>query len=167
MAAIEAQLPAGETARLLEAHPTLRIVDAAELRQLAGSGAEIGSHGVHHEMHTAGQPADVRARELSDSKRALEALLGKPCRAFAFPNGDILPESPDEAARAGYLAAFTTEEASADAGAPLHALPRIAAPGTLERFVRVFSFDGEAARGAAVPAGTRVPVPSSAGRRNA
>jgi len=141
MDAMESQLPAGETDRLVAAHPGLRMVDASELRQLAESGAEIGSHGVHHEMHNAVQPADVRARELAESRAALEALLGRPCRAFAFPNGDILRESPDEAARAGYAAAFTTEEASATPGVRPHALPRISAPESLERFVRVFSWE--------------------------
>jgi len=141
MTAMESQLPAGETDRLVADHPALRMLDAAELRQLADSGTEIGSHGVHHEMHNAAQPADVRARELAESRAALEALLGRPCRAFAFPNGDILQESPAEAARAGYRAAFTTEESSAVPGASLHALPRISAPGSLERFVRVFSWE--------------------------
>lgn len=149
MDAIEAQLPAGETERLVAAHPELRIVNADELRQLAGSGAEIGSHGVHHEMHHAAQPAEVRARELAESRRAIEALSGRACRSFAFPNGDILPESPAEAARAGYAAAFTTEEAAAAPGAPLHALPRISAPGTLERFVGVFAFEDPAPAAAA------------------
>jgi len=152
MESMEAQLPSGETERLLAAHPSLRIASAGELRQIASSGAEIGSHGVHHEMHHGGQPAHVRARELAESRAALEALVGRPCRAFAFPNGDILPESPAEAADAGYLAAFTTEEATARPGAPPHALPRISAPGSLERFVRAFSFEDA----------PRTPAPSSA-----
>ena len=158
MEAIEAQLPSGEADRLLAQRPHLRIVDAAGLRRLASAGAEVGSHGVHHEMHTAAQPKEVRERELLESKAALETLLGRPCRAFAFPNGDILANSPEEAARAGYLAAFTTREATALPGAPLHALPRIEAPGSLERFVRVFSFEDAAG----VPA--PVAAASSSGR---
>jgi peptidoglycan/xylan/chitin deacetylase (PgdA/CDA1 family) len=156
MEMVESQLPAGEAQRLLAGHPSLRMLDVAELRQLADSGAEVGSHGVHHEMHHAAQPAEVRARELAESKTALEALLGRPCRAFAFPNGDILRESPEEAARAGYVAAFTTEEASARPGAALHALPRISAPGSLERLVRVFAWEPAPSPRASAPAAAEV-----------
>ncbi|HEX4439964.1 MAG TPA: polysaccharide deacetylase family protein [Thermoanaerobaculia bacterium] len=166
MDAIEAQLPAGETERLVDRHPELRILSAEELRGLSGAGVEIGSHGVHHEMHHAGQPAEVRERELSQSISDLERLLGRPCRAFAFPNGDILDESPEEAARAGYLAAFTTEEGSAEPGAPLHALPRLSAPGSLDRFVQVFSFeDAPPARESS--ALSLVPQPDAGRRKDA
>jgi peptidoglycan/xylan/chitin deacetylase (PgdA/CDA1 family) len=161
MAAIEAQLPSGETERLIARHPGLRSLDVQELRRLSDSGVEIGSHGVHHEMHHAGQPADVRQRELSQSRADLQRLLGRPCRAFAFPNGDILDGSPAEAAAAGYLAAFTTEEGSAEPGAPLHALPRISAPGSLDRFVQVFSFEDAGPHAAAAAPSPSPAVPAA------
>ena len=88
MDAIRSQFPSGEPVRLLDRFPGLRILSWDQLSQLAGSGVAIGSHGVDHELHHERQPDLVRLCELVESKATLEKRLGRPCRAFAFPNGD-------------------------------------------------------------------------------
>jgi peptidoglycan/xylan/chitin deacetylase (PgdA/CDA1 family) len=47
---------------------------------------EIGAHGVSH-LLLASQPADVQWREISESKRHLEGILGRPVTSFAYPYG--------------------------------------------------------------------------------
>jgi peptidoglycan/xylan/chitin deacetylase (PgdA/CDA1 family) len=136
MEQIRAQFPSGEPLRLLQRFPSLRMLTWMELRELGAAGVEIGSHGVHHEAHHANQPAAERIRELCESRRELESLLSRPCRSFAFPNGDFVPESPKELADAGYSAAFTTEAGTVDANASRYLLPRLSAPHSLRAFVR-------------------------------
>jgi peptidoglycan/xylan/chitin deacetylase (PgdA/CDA1 family) len=136
MDGIRTQFPVGETERLLHRFPTMRMLNWTELRELSDAGVEIGSHGVHHEQHHANQPAADRIRELLESRRELEARLSRPCRAFAFPNGDYVPESPAELADTGYSAAFTTEPGTVERSAERFLLPRLAAPHALETFVR-------------------------------
>jgi peptidoglycan/xylan/chitin deacetylase (PgdA/CDA1 family) len=137
MAAIRCQFPAGESERLLSRFPSLRTLTWAELKQLAAEGVAIGSHGTNHDVHHSSQPREERLRELIESRRELEARLARPCRAFAYPNGDFVPESPEEAASAGYEAAFTTRVAPIDASTSRYLLPRLAAPNSLRRFVYV------------------------------
>jgi peptidoglycan/xylan/chitin deacetylase (PgdA/CDA1 family) len=136
MEEIRGRFPAGESQRLLERFPTMRMLNWAELRQLGAAGVEIGSHGVHHEAHHAKQPAADRLRELRESRRELETRLSRPCRAFAFPNGDYVPESPAELADAGYSAGFTTEPGTAEGSGERFLLPRLAAPHALQTLVR-------------------------------
>ena len=140
MAEIRAQYPAEESLRLIEAFPGLRMLSWIELGELARAGVEIGSHGVHHDLHHSWQPREERLRELSESRRTLESRLGRPCRSFAFPNGDYLAESEVETASAGYTAAFTTAGRTVAPNDSRHLLPRLAAPHSLQRFVRVHWF---------------------------
>ena len=54
MTQLRAQYPAGESDRLLEQSPWLRMLTWDELDQLGRSGVEIGSHGRHHEHDHSG-----------------------------------------------------------------------------------------------------------------
>jgi len=140
MAEIRVQFPAGESQRLLDEFPELLMLSWKQLGELAAAGVEIGSHGVHHNLHHPGQPREVRLRELCDSRRTLESQLNRPCRSFAFPNGDYVAESPEEAASAGYAIAFTTDGRTVASNDSRYLLPRLAAPRSLQRFVRVHWF---------------------------
>ncbi len=137
MESIRAQFPAGESSRLLARFQSLRMLTWKELEQLAGAGVAIGSHGVNHDAHHAEQPRAERLRALCESRREVEKRLSRPCRAFAYPNGNFVPESPEEAASAGYAAAFTTETTPIDRSTSRYLLPRLAAPQSLRRLVRV------------------------------
>jgi peptidoglycan/xylan/chitin deacetylase (PgdA/CDA1 family) len=86
-----------------------RIVDVADLRTLAASGIEIGSHSVSHVDLSVADDATTRA-ELRDSKAALEDLVGAPVAHFAYPMGRFTRRTRDAVESAGYASACTVED---------------------------------------------------------
>ena len=91
-----------------------------ELREHAGRGVQIGSHGVAHPHLTTLSDAELR-RELEDSKEEIEAELARPCRAFAYPYGENDLRVRDATRAAGYDQAFALRGRKGDA----YALPRV------------------------------------------
>lgn len=84
-AALAAILEASPDA--LEAKPPRRPLTASEVRAIAAdSRMEIGAHSVHHAMLTA-LGAQERRAEIRQSRADLEAMAGRPVRAFAYPYG--------------------------------------------------------------------------------
>jgi peptidoglycan/xylan/chitin deacetylase (PgdA/CDA1 family) len=70
---------------------------------------EIGSHTVRHaDLEHA--DAEQAYRELAESKRVLEELLGRPVPSFAYPYGHYSAACPAAAERAGYESAATAGE---------------------------------------------------------
>lgn len=82
-------------------------LSAAQLRDIAKQGHCIGSHGMTHEILTKAEPG-VQLRELQESKRYLEEVLGKPVNSFAFPYGQYNDDLVARANTAGYKRLFTT-----------------------------------------------------------
>ena len=81
-----------------------------ELREMAGSVWEIGSHTSEHRILTKISHGEIQ-RELANSKETLEQHLQIPITLFAYPNGKQhdFGESVKELVRAaGYRAALTT-----------------------------------------------------------
>ena len=70
-------------------HPP-RLMGLSELRTLAGSGIEIGSHTVHHPDLTA-LPEEHAEREIRESRDRLEDGLGRAVESFAYPYGTCTP----------------------------------------------------------------------------
>jgi peptidoglycan/xylan/chitin deacetylase (PgdA/CDA1 family) len=138
MDCIRQQFPNGETSRLLQKFPSMRMLSWKEVGQLAHAGAEVGSHGVEHEIHHINQPEATRRIELSQSKAELEKRLLRPCASFAFPNGDFTPSSPSEVRAAGYDLAFTTKEDTIKPAANPYLLPRLYPSGPFRRFTQDF-----------------------------
>jgi peptidoglycan/xylan/chitin deacetylase (PgdA/CDA1 family) len=63
-----------------------RLLDWAQVRELAGAGVEIGSHAfLHHPLDVL--PGKQLETELRDSKDRLEQELGGPVPSFAYPHG--------------------------------------------------------------------------------
>jgi len=143
MEEIRQQFPEGETQRLLEQFPSLQMLTWEEVQQLASAGVEIGSHGVEHEIHHPNQLEVVRREELVFSKKEIERRLNRPCRYFAYPNGDFIESSPKEVQEAGYLMAFTTQQRAVLPNDDPYLLPRIGARGSLHNFVREFFWDSK------------------------
>jgi len=73
--------------------------------ELAQGAVSFGSHTYSHELLPR-IPLEKAKREISDSKRMVEAKVGKPCTLFAYPNGDYSPEVRALVADAGYRLAF-------------------------------------------------------------
>lgn len=109
----------GQLARV----PRLPLLSAAELRDLAGAGFEIGSHGLTHAALD-GLSADEAEREVVGSKRALEDALGRPVEVLAYPYGRTSAGVRGLAA-AHYRASCGIELGAAGAGHDRHELPRI------------------------------------------
>jgi peptidoglycan/xylan/chitin deacetylase (PgdA/CDA1 family) len=97
----------------------------AALDDAAGIG--IGAHTVTHPI-LARLDADAARREIAASKHDLEAMLGKPVRLFAYPNGkparDYTPEHVRMVAAAGFTAAVSTAPGVARRDADVYQLPR-------------------------------------------
>jgi len=102
-------------------------LSADDVRRLSESGIEIGSHTVSHPILVALQPEDAK-REIADSKAALEKVLGKPVRAFAYPFGapSLDFTSRDEALveESGYSFAFAGEGGFATRSSNRFRMPR-------------------------------------------
>jgi peptidoglycan/xylan/chitin deacetylase (PgdA/CDA1 family) len=90
-------------------------------------GIEIGAHTVSHPILTSLDDDSAR-REIVGSKEALEAVLGKPVRLFAYPNGkpgqDYQAEHVAMVKQLGFEAAVSTSWGAARPGSDLFQLPR-------------------------------------------
>jgi peptidoglycan/xylan/chitin deacetylase (PgdA/CDA1 family) len=83
---------------------TPSFLDASQLRSIDGQGHVVGAHGLNH-MPLPELSTEDRLREVRDSKRMLEDLLGHPVDLFAPPGGAYVPSLPAELAEHGYVAA--------------------------------------------------------------
>jgi len=84
----------------------------AQLREMQDSGViEYGSHTMNHPHLSALQPGDA-AWEMNESKRQLEAALGRELCAFAYPYGDgaYIPSIRGSALEAGYTFDFSFKQ---------------------------------------------------------
>jgi peptidoglycan/xylan/chitin deacetylase (PgdA/CDA1 family) len=106
-------------------HPLM--LSAQMVRTLQASNVEIGAHTVSHPILTSLEDADAMA-EIAGSKRALEAILGRPVRYFAYPNGkaglDFNERHMAMVRDAGFAAAFSTAAGAVTALDDRFALPR-------------------------------------------
>lgn len=86
--------------------PAGRLLDAAGLAALGRAGMEVGSHSMLH-RDLRGLDDAALHEDLAGSKAAVEAVVGRPCRTFAYPYG-LWDERVERAvAGAGYDLAFT------------------------------------------------------------
>jgi peptidoglycan/xylan/chitin deacetylase (PgdA/CDA1 family) len=99
----------------------LATMDWDELRSLRERGIELGSHGASHAHLPLLSDAELR-RELFESKRELEAELGRPCTEFAYPYGEHDERVRAAVRAAGYARGFALW--SGPKGDPF-ALPRL------------------------------------------
>jgi peptidoglycan/xylan/chitin deacetylase (PgdA/CDA1 family) len=77
-----------------------------QVREMASDLVEFGSHTVYHSFLPLLSSSAART-ELEASKRRIEEETGRPCRMFAYPNGDYDAVSAAHVAAAGYKAALT------------------------------------------------------------
>jgi peptidoglycan/xylan/chitin deacetylase (PgdA/CDA1 family) len=83
-------------------------LDAADLRQLAGMGFGIGSHGVDH-LPWASLAAAHLDEELTRSKAEIEAALGHAISAAAMPFGSYNRRVLGGLRKAGYQTAYSSD----------------------------------------------------------
>jgi peptidoglycan/xylan/chitin deacetylase (PgdA/CDA1 family) len=74
---------------------------AAQLRELSAAGFEVGSHSATHAFLTGLEDGGLR-RELLDSKREIEDVVGRPVTHLSCPGGRVSRRVADAAREAGY-----------------------------------------------------------------
>lgn len=103
-AALDVELPPGTFA---DQHVTWQ-----QVRALADAGVAIAAHTERHAILSRLPPEQAR-QEVVRSRRRIEAALGKPARAFAYPNGlaqDYRPEDVAMLRQEGFSAAFVLRD---------------------------------------------------------
>lgn len=107
--------------------PTDLMMQPDQVRALRAAGMQIGAHTVRHPI-LARLDADTAAREISESRRALENLLGERVGLFAYPNGkpgsDYLPAQARLVESLGFDAAVSTAWGAARRGCDPFQIPR-------------------------------------------
>jgi peptidoglycan/xylan/chitin deacetylase (PgdA/CDA1 family) len=101
------------------------VMAAAELRQLAGAGFEIGSHTLDH-CRLPSLSRDEARRQMADGRAALEDILGQPVTGFCFPGGRMGRWGKALARELGFSHARTTQMLRFDVGADPFAMPTTA-----------------------------------------
>ncbi len=97
----------GQTASWLTDWPHQpKLMDATAVRQLKREGCDFGSHAVSHPRLSTLSAAEQR-REIFDSKKALEDVLGEAVPDFCYPYGDYSLRARDLVQEAGYRTATT------------------------------------------------------------
>lgn len=109
------------------AHLKLRVMSAAQLRELDPALITIGSHSVDHRA-LAGYDREAADRQVRRSKEELEQLVGRPVTFFAYPFGGLetyTTETQNALRSAGYQAAVTTRTGTYASNRGLFELRRI------------------------------------------
>jgi peptidoglycan/xylan/chitin deacetylase (PgdA/CDA1 family) len=102
-----------------------RAMTGAEVRALVADGlVTIGAHTVTHPVLAGLDPATCE-REIRESKRGCEALIGLPVESFAYPYGAFDANAGDAVRKAGFTSACSVRHGPALAASDVFALPRI------------------------------------------
>ena len=102
-----------------------RAMTGEEVRRLVADGlVTIGAHTVTHPVLAGLEPAACQ-REILESKRACETLIGAPITGFAYPYGNFDAQAREAVKIAGFSFACTTEHSSVRDTSDVFALPRI------------------------------------------
>lgn len=101
-----------------------RMMSVEQARELAEHGFEIGCHTLTHPRLTS-LDDDQLAREVADSKRKLEDLMGREIASFSYPYGDFDNRVLGAAAAAGYANAVSTRLGAIIPGTGLFEIPRV------------------------------------------
>lgn len=109
--------------------PRRAIMSAEQLRLLAREGISIGSHTRTHARLTE-LPPEQATREIADSRKELEDMLGQAVEYFAYPFGLFNEAVRDMVAKAGYRAACSTRSGFNRPGEDIYLLRRIDVFGT-------------------------------------
>ncbi|MGH7770918.1 MAG: polysaccharide deacetylase family protein [Candidatus Binatia bacterium] len=100
------------------------MMTAAQVRELAALGHEIGAHTVSHPKLTKVSLETARA-EVEGSNRFLEELLATEVMSFAYPKGDYNQAVKTLLTALGFRVAVTIQEGLVDGNPDWLALPRV------------------------------------------
>jgi peptidoglycan/xylan/chitin deacetylase (PgdA/CDA1 family) len=94
-----------------------------QIKELSDGGFEIGAHTISHPDLSTATTARA-AKEITESKATLEAIIGKKVISFCYPSGKYSQAVEDEVRNAGYLYATTTIGGIANIAGDSYALSR-------------------------------------------
>jgi peptidoglycan/xylan/chitin deacetylase (PgdA/CDA1 family) len=100
-----------------------KLLTPAQLRQWRDAGMETGAHSCRH-VHLTQIDSETARREISESKKKLEEVLGQSVPLFAYPYGETDDRVDALTREAGFEAAFATDHAPRDHSANLFRLRR-------------------------------------------
>lgn len=100
-------------------------MSSGQLRELAGNGWVIGSHGRTHEFLSHLSPERLKD-DLARSKERLEDISGADCRWLSLPGGRGGRQVTEEAARLGYARIFGSRPGIWRVGDKASEIPRFA-----------------------------------------
>jgi len=79
-----------------------------QLKEIAKAGMEIGAHTQTHPDLSI-TPVDIAKKEIEESKKELENIVGKKIYFFCYPSGKYNQETVDLVRQAGYVLAVNTK----------------------------------------------------------
>jgi peptidoglycan/xylan/chitin deacetylase (PgdA/CDA1 family) len=123
--------------------PRREMLRAEEVRELHAAGWTVGAHSVTH-PHLTRIDRDAARREIDESRRWLEDLLGGPVRHFAYPYGELDADLRLHVAR-GFASACGTRLGLVRSGEDRYLLPRVDAY-YLDALLRLGGLHGPPAR---------------------
>jgi peptidoglycan/xylan/chitin deacetylase (PgdA/CDA1 family) len=94
-----------------------------QVEEMSAAGMDIQSHTLTH-PHLRQLAPEAAAKEIGDSKMALEKRLGKPVTAFDYPFGEYNTAVIDLVKKAGYESAVTIADGTKQRGDELYTLHR-------------------------------------------
>jgi peptidoglycan/xylan/chitin deacetylase (PgdA/CDA1 family) len=100
------------------------MMDAAQIRDLASGGMEIGSHTVTHPW-LGRIDREAARRELAESKATLESITGRAVRWLCYPSGSFNPAVQEIARELGYVGACSVIRDNRMHAGQLYHLPRV------------------------------------------
>lgn len=101
-----------------------KMMSAAQARELAENGFDVGSHTLTH-PHLTNLSDEQLHQEIVDSKHKLEDIIGREVTSFSYPYGDCDCRVLNAAVAAGYKNAMSTELGAVVPGTSLFEIPRV------------------------------------------
>ncbi|OGG12583.1 hypothetical protein A3D77_04555 [Candidatus Gottesmanbacteria bacterium RIFCSPHIGHO2_02_FULL_39_11] len=103
---------------------SMKFLNSSDVNILCNEGWILGCHSATHPDFWNLKPSEI-AREVRKSKENLESKLKRKVHFFAYPKGRYTPAVLKEVENAGYLLAFSMDDAKIDLSSNVFTLPRI------------------------------------------
>lgn len=112
-----------------------------EIERASRKGVCLGSHTVDH-IRLEFVDREAAKRQLITSKEMIEAVTGKPCDHFCYPNGSFNDAIAEMVMDCGYLSAVTTVEGTNKVGDNPFTLRRISFPASQNEIINLAQVSG-------------------------